>query len=323
MATIKDVAKEAGVSTATVSRVLNNSGYMSQEAVDKVHKAMENLSYRPNAVARSLVKGKHNSIGVMFPNLSIPFWAELESELERVAEKKGYNLMLAVAPNDAEAYIEKYESMRSRMPDGIITSYIKDTEHYINASETPTVILGNVSYGPSVSSNDEQGGLLAAKHLIAKGCKNIIHISGELGSRSSANARTYAFMNECKKENVTYKVYETTREQYLKMDFESIISNVFYENEQFDGIFASNDILAAHCISTALSLGYRIPEDIRIVGYDDISLSKWIYPSLTTIHQDNKKLAETAVDTLLKQLAGEEVPDKQVIPVRLIERKTT
>lgn len=323
MATIKDVAKEAGVSTATVSRVLNNSGYMSQEAVDKVHKAMENLSYRPNAVARSLVKGKHNSIGVMFPNLSIPFWVELESELERVAEKKGYNLMLAVAPNDAEAYIEKYESMRSRMPDGIITSYIKDTEHYINASETPTVILGNVSYGPSVSSNDEQGGLLAAKHLIAKGCKNIIHISGELGSRSSANARTYAFMNECKKENVTYKVYETTREQYLKMDFESIISNVFYENEQFDGIFASNDILAAHCISTALSLGYRIPEDIRIVGYDDISLSKWIYPSLTTIHQDNKKLAETAVDTLLKQLAGEEVPDKQVIPVRLIERKTT
>lgn len=323
MATIKDVAKEAGVSTATVSRVLNNSGYMSQEAVDKVHKAMENLSYRPNAVARSLVKGKHNSIGVMFPNLSIPFWAELESELECVAEKKGYNLMLAVAPNDAEAYIEKYESMRSRMPDGIITSYIKDTEHYINASETPTVILGNVSYGPSVSSNDEQGGLLAAKHLIAKGCKNIIHISGELGSRSSANARTYAFMNECKKENVTYKVYETTREQYLKMDFESIISNVFYENEQFDGIFASNDILAAHCISTALSLGYRIPEDIRIVGYDDISLSKWIYPSLTTIHQDNKKLAETAVDTLLKQLAGEEVPDKQVIPVRLIERKTT
>ena len=107
------------------------------------------------------------------------------------------------------------------------------------------------------------------------------------------------------------------------MDFESVISNVFYENEHFDGIFASNDILAAHCVATALSLGYRIPEDIRIVGYDDISLSRWIYPSLTTIHQDNTKLAEIAVETLLKELEGEEVPDKQVLPVRLIERKTT
>ena len=323
MATIKDVAREAGVSTATVSRVLNKSGYMSEEAVNKVNKAMETLSYHPNAVARSLVRGKHNSIGVMFPYLSIPFWAELESELEQVAERKGYSLMLAVAPNDAEAYIEKFESMRARMPDGILTCYIKETEDYICNSETPTVILGNTSYGPSVSSNDEQGGLLAAKHLIAKGCKNIVHISGELGSRSSANARTYAFMKECEKEHIAYKVYETKRSQYLKMDFESVISNVFYENEHFDGIFASNDILAAHCVATALSLGYRIPEDIRIVGYDDISLSRWIYPSLTTIHQDNTKLAEIAVETLLKELEGEEVPDKQVLPVRLIERKTT
>ena len=278
MATIKDVAREAGVSTATVSRVLNKSGYMSEEAVNKVNKAMETLSYHPNAVARSLVRGKHNSIGVMFPYLSIPFWAELESELEQVAERKGYSLMLAVAPNDAEAYIEKFESMRARMPDGIITCYIKDTEDYICNSETPTVILGNTSYGPSVSSNDE---------------------------------------------HIAYKVYETKRSQYLKMDFESVISNVFYENEHFDGIFASNDILAAHCVATALSLGYRIPEDIRIVGYDDISLSRWIYPSLTTIHQDNTKLAEIAVETLLKELEGEEVPDKQVLPVRLIERKTT
>ena len=143
MATIKDVAREAGVSTATVSRVLNKSGYMSEEAVNKVNKAMETLSYHPNAVARSLVRGKHNSIGVMFPNLSIPFWAELESELERVAERKGYSLMLAVAPNDADAYIEKFESMRARMPDGIITCYVKDTEDYIHNSETATVILAD------------------------------------------------------------------------------------------------------------------------------------------------------------------------------------
>ncbi len=323
MATIKDVAKAAGVSTATVSRVLNKSGYLSEEAISKVNQAMEELSYHPNAVARSLVSGKHNSIGVMFPNLSIPFWAQLENELERVAERMGYSLMLAVAPKDTQAYIEKFDSMRMRMPDGIITSYIKDTEDYIKNSKTPTVILGNVSYEPSVSSNDEQGGLLAAKHLIAKGCKNIIHISGELGSRSSANARSYAFMNECEKEGVAYKVYQTTEVQLHEMDFESVISTIFYENEQFDGIFASNDILAAHCISTALSLGYRIPEDIRIVGYDDISLSQWIYPSLTTIHQDYAKLAETAVTTLLQVIDGKEVPKKQVIPVRLIERKTT
>lgn len=323
MATIKDVAKEAGVSTATVSRVLNNSSSLSEKTLDKVNKAMKALNYHPNAVARSLVKGKHYSIGVMLPSLLVPFWAQIANELEKTTAQYGYSVIITEAPSSAEAYIKKFESLRARMPDGIITSYIKDTEHYIRQSDTPTVIIGNVDYPPSVSSNDGQGGLLAARHLIAKGCKRIIHISGEMGSRSSANARTHAFIKECEEKHIEYKVYQSTDRQTREMDYAPVISNIFYENPEFDGIFASNDILAAHCISMALSLGYQIPGDIRIIGYDDINISKLIYPPLTTIRQNYPVLAKTSVDTLLKLMAQEEVPEKQIIPVELVERKTT
>lgn len=323
MPTIKDVAKEAGVSIATVSRVLNNRGSLSEKMINKVNNAMTKLNYHPNVLARSLVNGKHYCIGVLIPSIEMPFWAKLTHEVERAADKHGYSIMIAISPSDTEAYIEKFECLRASMPDGIITSYTPNTEDYIHQSPTPTVVIGNVDYAPSVSSNDEQGGLLATRHLIAKGCKKLIHISGELGSRSTANARSYAFIKECDNRNIDYKVYQASEDQLRNMNFAGIISNIFYENPEFDGIFASNDIMAAHCISTALALGYKIPDSIKIIGYDDISISSLIYPSLTTIHQNYQQIAEVAVETLIDLVAGKEVPDRQVIPVKLIERKTT
>lgn len=323
MTTIKDVAKKAGVSTATVSRVINRRGPLSDKTIKKVNEAMADLKYKPNTIARSLVKGKHYCIGVILPNISSPFWAQMAHELEKAAAEKGYNIMITVASNDVQSYIEKFEYLSASMPEGIITSYISNTEDYIYHTSMPFVIIGNTGFKPSISSNDAQGGTLATRHLIAKGCKNLVHISGDLSGRSSGNARSYAFISECEKHHIPYKVYQLNDEQIKELDFAGIISDIFYENSDFDGIFASNDILAAHCVSTALSLGYRIPEDIRIVGYDDVNISPLIYPPLTTVHQDIGRLAEAAVESLLKLAAGEEIPAKQVFPVKLIERKTT
>ena len=106
-------------------------------------------------------------------------------------------------------------------------------------------------------------------------------------------------------------------------DYSKIVDTVFSENDGFDGIFASNDIIASVCVSVSLSRGFRIPEDIKIVGYDDTNISSMIFPPLTTVRQDYKLLAETAVSTLIDLMDGKRVPDKQVFPVTLIERKTT
>lgn len=320
---MKDVAREAGVSTATVSRVLNSKGALSAETIEKVKRAIETLDYHPNSVARTLVKGKQFSLGVMLPSLVMPFWAELANELERAAESRGYNLIITSAPPAVEDYISKYEALRARMPDGIITSYIADTEDFIYHSGLPTVIVSNSGYHPSIASNDDQGGTLATRHLIAKGCKSLVHISGPLKSKSSGNARSFAFVQECEKANIPYRIYETTLQQQRAQDYAAIVNNVFYDRTDFDGIFASNDVIAARCVAMALSMGYSIPQDVRIVGYDDISLSRLLYPSLTTIRQDYTRLAECALDTLLQRINGQPVPDRQVIPVTLMERKTT
>lgn len=175
----------------------------------------------------------------------------------------------------------------------------------------------------SVSSNDEQGGIFATRHLISRGCRKIIHISGEMLPERSSNARTHAFVKECERHGIAYKLYETSLVDQVENDYAGVIGNVFYENTDFDGIFASNDILASMCLSTALSLGYRVPQDIKIVGYDDIPISAMIYPPLTTIRQDYQKLSSLAVETVLNLINGVEVPKKQQIPVELIVRGTT
>ena len=323
MSTIIDVAKEAGVSTATVSRVLNDSTKLRGTTKKNVLDAMKRLHYRPNAVARSLVCGMNSCIGIMLPDLNMPFWAQTAHELERAASFHGYSIMVTSFPLECEDYIKEYRSLGRKMSNGIITSYINDTEDFIRQSLVPTVVIANADCAPSVSSDDKQGGTLAARHLIAKGCKHIIHISGELKYHRSSNERTYAFIRECEKSGTAYKLYEAPLALQKENDYSEIVDAVFRENEDFDGIFASNDIIASVCISAALSRGRRIPNDIKIVGYDDTNISSMIFPPLTTIRQDYRLLAETAISTLIDLMDGRRVPDKQVFPVTLIERKTT
>ncbi|MFC2280340.1 MAG: LacI family DNA-binding transcriptional regulator, partial [Treponema socranskii subsp. buccale] len=131
MSTIIDVAKEAGVSTATVSRVLNDSTKLRGTTKKNVLDAMKRLHYRPNAVARSLVCGMNSCIGIMLPDLNMPFWAQTAHELERAASFHGYSIMVTSSPLECEDYIKEYRSLGRKMSNGIITSYINDTEDFI------------------------------------------------------------------------------------------------------------------------------------------------------------------------------------------------
>ncbi len=284
---------------------------------------MEKLNYNPNTIARSLVKGKNDTIGLLIPNLTSPFWTTLANEIEKTVLARNWNLMIMSTPKDREGYISTYNKLAGAMVSGIISCYVNDSEDFVHASKIPTVNISNSNCPPSVFSNDEQGGLFATRHLISRGCRYIIHISGELVGRRSADARTYSFISECERQGIRYRVYQVPFEKQKENDYSGIISSIFYENTGFDGIFASNDIVASICLSTSLSLGYRVPEDIKIIGYDDIPVSSMIYPPLTTIRQNYTLLAKTAVDTVFDMIDGRTVPEKQEFPIELVIRKTT
>ncbi len=327
MSTIKDVAKYAGVSTATVSRVLNKKGPLSEKTIQKVNEAVEKLAYHPNVLARSLASGKNNTIGVLVPSYDHPFWSELLQKMEEEAKKKGYNVLFTCFLGTLEEKQKALEYLISRQVNGIIVCAYPDSDFWKEAKKKfnlPVVFMVNVSgCDPSVISDDKQGGLLAARHLIAKGCKKLVHISGNLSYYKEADDRTYAFVEEAKRRNVDCYVYQNTIDITKLEELQKLVNKVFYEQPDMDGMFLSNDILAAQCIAFALSQGLRIPDDLRIIGYDDIYISSLIYPPLTTIRQNYRVLAETALENVLAQINGEKVDDVTVVPVELSERKTT
>lgn len=327
MSTIKDVAKSAGVSIATVSRVLNKKGAVSPEAEKAVNRAMRQLDYHPNRMARALVRGKNNTIGVVLPFFNNPFWSEIAQEIERNAKDQGYHVLFSISPGGEKELEQCISYLRASQVCGIIQTFSASQEVWSaivkNVGVPFVALISDLKGVPSIVSDDTQGGILATRHLIARGCKNLVHISGDLHLIKHADERTFAFVEECKKKNVAYRIYESQPTKLTQEDNAELINRIFYENPQMDGIFASNDIIATQCVSYALSQGFRIPEDIRIVGYDDISVSSQIYPPLTTIRQNYAMLARAAVRAVVDIVHGKEPKPLEIIPVELIERKTT
>lgn len=327
MATIKDVAKYAGVSVATVSRVLNKKEPLTEKTIKKVENAIEALGYYPNMYARTLVGGKNDTLGVILSSFNNPFFAELAQELERVAKEREYNILFTAAGGDFDEKMAATEYLLSRQVAGIIFSTYVDPDNEMKIRERCKVpfvnLLHPLSDTYSVYSDDRQGGILAARHLFAKGCKKVVHISAQTTVYKFADERTYTFVRECEKLGIDCKVYQNEYEVSNLTGIRELINRIFYENRDIDGMFLSNDILAAQCVAYALSQGYRIPDDIRIMGYDGIYITSLIYPTLTTVQQNFTKLAESAVDTVINLIQGKETPKEILVPVELIERKTT
>lgn len=324
MVTIKDVANRAGVSITTVSRVMNDRGPLSEATKKAVHDAMEELGYFPNDVARALGKNSLNIIGLIVPSLKHPFFGEMVHEFEYYCYSRGFKLMVFASFYDVEKEKNCVSLMRRNMVDCIVYASHSQGSDFLEDLKIPAVTLENVFPGiPAILSNNMQGGTMASRHLIAKGCRKLINISGQRDLRLSADERTDAFIKECQCKGVEYKIYSADEKMLKDLDYTDLISRIFYEQQDMDGIFASSDIIAAQCIQTALSMGYRIPEDLKIVGYDDISLSRLIYPPLTTVRQNVKELVRTAMDTIMAIIDSKEVPQRQILPVTFIERKTT
>lgn len=324
MATIKDVAEKAGITVTTVSRVLNNRGYISDATREKVYRTMKELNYQPNEVARSLSKKHTNIIGVIVPSVMHPFFCEVVNYLELYASKSGYKVMLCNSNHQRDKEIEYISMLRSNKVAGIVLcSRTEDIEQFF-PENLPVVtfertISDNIS---SVSCNNYQGGELATQHLIDCGCKNLLHISGVQGVHMPADARRDAFLNVCERNNVSGKVFDTEEQQFHSLDYERFLSKIILENRDVDGIFASSDVIAAEVIHVCAKNHIRIPQDLKLVGFDDIRLASLTTPQITTIRQPVEQMCACTIGNMIRQIDDDFLPSCTVLSVTLVKRES-
>ena len=174
-----------------------------------------------------------------------------------------------------------------------------------------------------VECDNEQGGRLAAQHLIDCGCKHLIHISGVHETAMPADARAVGFRAVCEKQGISYKIADTTAFEYNRLEYHQILEKLLKENPDTDGIFASSDLIAAQLLQVCHNLNIDVPSQMKIVGFDDVNIASLTTPPITTIHQPIKEMAKMAVELLVRSGNGELVPNRTTLPVSLVVRETT
>ncbi|SHF29914.1 transcriptional regulator, LacI family [Caldanaerobius fijiensis DSM 17918] len=308
-----------------MSRVLNNRGYISEATRKKVYKAMEELNYQPNELARSLYRRKSNLIGVLIPSVSHPFFGQLTYYIEYYAHEAGYKILLCNSGQDSVKEKEYIDMLKRHQVDGIIMgSHTLDVEQYANINLPIVAIDRHLSDDiPYISSDNYHGGVLATELLLKKGCKKVAHISGPLILNTPANNRYKAFKDVVTKENVEHFVVETKLNKFEIDEYIRLGTELLEAHPDIDGIFASSDMIAAAIINVARILNKKIPEELKVVGYDDIELAALIVPPLTTIRQPIKEIAKKAIELILDQVDGKKVATENILPITLIERETT
>ncbi|UOF88695.1 LacI family DNA-binding transcriptional regulator [Fodinisporobacter ferrooxydans] len=324
MATIKDVATKAGVTVTTVSRVFNNRGYISDATRKKVLQAMEELNYRPNELARSFYKNRSNIIGLIVPTVSNPFFGQLATCIENFAYDNKYKILICNSNLDQAKEKEYVEMLKSNKVDGIIMgSHTLDVEEFKNL-DYPIVTFDRKIYDfPFIRSDNYKGGELATELLIQKGCKKLAHICNNLELNMLGNKRTEAFVDVAGKYGVQTVMIETDTIGFNRQGNDLAIQNMFEKHPDIDGVFVSSDFIAYSVMNICTMSGRKIPDDVKLVGYDDIFLGSLVKPYLTTIHQPIETMAQCAVQTIFNQIEGIRPNVDNTFPVHLVERETT
>lgn len=321
---LEDVAALAGVSKTTVSRVLNNRGYLSQATIDKVHQAMEELHYRPNVIARQLYQQRTKLVGLVFPTVDNPFFGQLEARLDWELYQRGYRVLMGNSQNNPKREKEYLRQLLNGQVDGLIVGAHNQGIKQYRDTQLPIVSIERwVSKDiPVVAADNYAGGVLAVDRLLKDGCQHIIHTNYPHGLPSPNLERRRAYEELMKKHHrqaVTYEVnFDSSVEEKL-----AIFRRLFDEHPDVDGIFADNDTNASLIMQVARERGRKVPADLKVVGFDGANMTRTLLPELTTVQQPIDQMAATAVELLQKRIDGKKIDNKSIqLPVKLIEGVT-
>lgn len=328
-ATIKDISRLSGVSIATVSRIINGNGRYSKETEERVMSIIKENNYAPNLLGKGLRTQKTNTIGIVVPDITNEFFAKIVLEVEKNIFKASYAAFVCNTNENPEMEKRYISVLGLQRVSGLI--YISgDTRlKYEGLENVPAVYIDR---WPSTTRNDIvfiesdnfEGGRIATKELLQEGCKRILFLTD--------NRRTSAQQSRFEGYFRAHRDFGIVPDESFivglsEISFESAynaICRMYDNNVKFDGIFASTDWLAMGAQVAVESRGIKVPEEVKIVGFDNISISKYCKTPITTVNQDTTRMGELAVDILLKLIEGKDIDKKyHVLPVELIKRSTT
>jgi LacI family transcriptional regulator len=324
---IREVAKEAGVSVATVSRVLNHSGYVKEETYQKVIAAIRRLNYVPNGVARSMVKGSTRTIGLILPDITNPYFPMLARGVEDAAITQGYLVILCNTDNNPDTEAMYLSMLREKCVDGLVyVSSSSSTDHVREfARHLPVVWVDRMPVGVEgdvVAGDDLLGGYLATRHLLSLGRRRIAFIAGPDGLMT-AEERERGYRLALKEAGLVPEDELMARGDFQFASGRRAMTEILGRTRP-DALFASNDLMALGAMEVIAEAGYRIPGDIAVVGYDNIMFARLAKPPLTTVEQPSYLIGVTACEVAMERIARRELPvQKKLFKPTLVVRAST
>ncbi|MFC3040145.1 catabolite control protein A [Virgibacillus xinjiangensis] len=327
--TIYDVAREANVSMATVSRVVNGNPNVKPTTRKKVLNTIEKLGYRPNAVARGLASKKTTTVGAIIPDISSIFFAELARGIEDIATMYKYNVILSNSDQNKDKELQLINTMLEKQVDGILFMGGNITEEHIQQFESasvPVVLAATYDESgkiPSVNIDYAEAAYEATKYLIDNGNSHPAFISGEEDEKIN-ELKYQGYLRALEEGAVQLNENMVVRNGNYSYDFGREAIQQLLENEKPGAVFVASDEMALGVIHGAQDQGFRVPEDIEVVGFDNTRLATMVRPTLSTVVQPMYDIGAVAMRLLTKYMNKEEVEEKKVVlPHRIEERNST
>lgn len=325
-ATLHDVAVAAGVTIATASRSLTGAYGVHPETRKRVLEAAAGMSYKPNRSARALVTGRSNVIGLIVSDVRNSYFAEVARGAEDAAYAAGRDLLLCNSDLDSERQMRYIDSLLEKRVEGIVMNSVanlsRKEQTYLAESKVPVVLL----YGPAgetcfstVSTDSRRGGELAAECLLRNGHRHLMYLSGPR-QHANLSKRVTGFLETVRRLEPEAAVSVVHGTHTLAGGYE--MARAFFRKPgHITAIATANDAVAFGVLKAAVEMGVRVPEDISLIGFDDVEVASIVHPPLTTIRQSKYEIGSAAVDIVLRLAAGKDrAPEHRVLGVELIER---
>ena len=324
MINIREVARIAGVSPATVSRVINGTAKVSPDKRERVLEAIAATDFVPNEVARSLFRKSANLIGLVVPSITNPYFTQVASVIQRIASEHGYRVFLCDSGEDAEKEQAAIQALVSMNADGvIIASAYESTAAFLESVRIPVVALDTLFPSKNVAAyvccDYRHGGRLATEHLLDCGCQRIVCIRGPLRT-ISARARYEGYQAVCQERGLQECTVDCDYDFHAGLAMTEELLRLYPD---VDGILACNDVVALSIYKILHRRNISVPEQVQLIGFDDISWSSLFTPALTTISQPIEQMAQRAMEVILNHKDTDEKGVEIVYPVQLTVRETT
>lgn len=336
--TIKEIAHEANVSIATVSMILNNKECRISDSTRKrVVEIASNLNYIPNTMARSLVTKRTKTIGLIMPDITNPFFPEIARGAEDKASQENYSIIYCNTDDDIGREEKYIETLTEKMVDGIILAHSSDREGgntKLKKCRVPIVLIDRDYDIPNIAGkvmvNNKDASKKAVEYLYNKGYKKIVYIAGSMNTQT-AKDRLEGYKSTVTEKGLHLNENNIKVGEYKSRWGEKAVWELIEDGIEFDAIYCGNDLIAIGAIKTLKKNGIKIPEDVGVIGFDDIYMSSMLEPELTTVKQPNYEMGYKATELLIKSIElkkktdtlTENVIDTVLLETELIIRKST